>query len=330
MRHVLAARSSGLITRQEATIRHHISHAGSQTGDGGVLAAAAEAGPREALRLGLDSARASQNVLRLLESSHGSFSRCADASSAAWHPSGVRWTRDGSADWARSTHEEQGAPSAPSPTSGAGSVPRLAWLNFSDDRTALAKLVGGDGLRRYVSLLRLDPDAKARGGATQSIPSNDGWCIVREVLQGADDGDRPSVESVVPALRNYLSIEHGGGATDAARARELFAPGASLVSVGTAPPEERRTDWSAPTGSLLEISLDAYLRGVEDQSPHPDEARAHDRITQLDLMPSAAAATVHVGNGARTALFVDHLLLGHHEGRWQILSKTFSPRAYPS
>lgn len=291
-----------------------------------LAAAPIKTGPREALQLGFDSARASQNILRLLESSHGSGSLFGDTLCTVWHPSGLRWSH-GSNGWECSSYDDMRSTSSlPSPSSAA--TPRLEWLNFSDDRTALAKIQGVDGLKRYVSMLRLDPDAKNR----HAMHANDGWCIVREVQSSANQKqDCSLIGSITEVLEKYLSIEHGGGNDDKARAQELFAPDASLISVGTAPLEEEPTDWSSPSGSLLNISLDTYLDGVKSQTPHSSKAKACDLIVSLDTMPSAAAATVHVGNGAQTTVFVDHLLLGYHENMnmWKILSKTFSPRPYP-
>jgi len=78
-----------------------------------------------------------------------------------------------------------------------------------------------------------------------------------------------------------------------------------------------------------------YLDAVGTQSAHSPEAAAHDAVVGIDLLPcrTAAAAVVHVGNGARSRLFVDHLLLALNadaaDGSWKIISKTFAPRAWP-
>ena len=317
------------ILRRAVLVRHHMSH-GSGGLDRVLAAAPVETGPRTSLRLGLDSARASQNVLRLLEScSDGG----ADALSAAWHPTGLRWTL-GEAGWKPSSFEE----GMKARGNYASAALRLEWLSFSDDRTALAKVRGVDGTWRYSSMLRLDPDSSRMRQQAMVHHANDGWCIVREVKDGSSgtedrvSSSGSSMGSIVAALEEYLSIEHGGGSEDVAKARGLFAQGSALLSVGTAPLDEERTTWSSPAGTLLEVPLDTYLEGVESQTAHSDQAGEHNAIVQLDVMPSggAASATVHVGNGARTSLFVDHLLLGRRDDdRWQILSKTFSPRPFP-
>ena len=83
-----------------------------------------------------------------------------------------------------------------------------------------------------------------------------------------------------------------------------------------------RSPWPLRGHGSLEARL-AELLGSGVPPP------GFDRI--LDVLPcrTAAAATVQVGNGARTTLFHDHLLLGRTGARWRILSKTFAPRAWP-
>lgn len=214
--------------------------------------------------------------------------------------------------------------------------PALLSLHFGDERTALVKLLGADGRERYLSMLRIDGlDAMA----------HDGWQIVREVVGGppaaASTAARSHTEdahaAVRSALDSYLCVEHGGGEADCEVAQSLFAQRAALLSVGSAPPEEPVSAWSAPAGTFLEIPLEVYLDGVRDQTPHETASAAHDVVASVDVLPcgTAAAAIVHVGNGARTRLFVDHLLLGRDaeaasDGAWRILSKTFAPLAWPS
>jgi len=49
-------------------------------------------GPRPPLQLGLDAARATQNILRLLEASHGAYySGAHDTLATVWHPEGLVW-----------------------------------------------------------------------------------------------------------------------------------------------------------------------------------------------------------------------------------------------
>jgi len=308
------------------TIRNHMNHGG---GDFLSAPPMKSSGPRAPCELGLDAARATQNILRLLESStHGVI--YSDTLDTIWHSDGLVWQYHAGDDdeWKAFTptqaQQEQ--------TTTLQSSPRLMWLSLSDDRTALAKIQGMNGLYSYVSMLRLD----APSNVNSLMVANDGWQILRQV-NGTNNTNSPpnnnhdSMVSINDALQDYLCIEHGGGEEDAKQAKELFAPQASLLAVGTAPLDESPTDWSAPSGSLLEVSLDTYLDGVSSQTPHENESRKHDAIVQIDVLPCqmAAAATVHVGNGAQMTLFVDHSLLGYSRGDWKILSKTFTPRAWP-
>ncbi len=290
-------------------------------------------GPRQALQLGLDATKASQNVLRLLESSHGVHNYSAhyqDTASPCWHDTcGKRWITDESRAWV-----------ARRPTVMASDhtsldwIPTISWLQFSDDRTALAKLKAMDGSHRYISLLRLDSESMS----SSLMVANDGWVIVQEVVSPIVSGDNWTTKdmlSLMHCLELYINIEHGGGENDSIIALDdLFEPQASLLSVGIAPSDRAPTAWDAPVGTLLEISLGTYVEGLRNQTPHSFASRYHDAIVQIDVTSgpngtAAAAATVKVGNGTRTLVFVDHLLLGKEAGcDWKILSKTFSPQLW--
>ena len=77
-----------------------------------------------------------------------------------------------------------------------------------------------------------------------------------------------------------------------------------------------------------------YLDGVQQQSSHDQSSKFHDAIVSIDYTTgaNAAAATVRVGNGAKTLVFEDHLLLGQNETGdnmgWCILAKTFSSQKW--
>jgi Putative lumazine-binding len=316
-------------------VRHHMTH-----GSGGanpMMKTMAQSGPREFVQIGLDAAQCSNNILRLLESSHGWAAAALDTVSTTWHPQGRIWRHDHEIGWtsatATSEFEQRATTTNASFAARASSshvmTPRLLSMAMSDDRTALAKLIGVDGTHRYVTMLRLDPDERRN-----SMIANDGWLILREVVIGGEAAQRSSRSafgSLHQALQTYLDIEHGGGSVGRAKAEQLFDPDATLISVGSLPPGEESTEWSAPAGSLLEISLSTYLDGVESQHPHAPACRAHDAIVSMDVCGLAASATVRVGNGAQSQVFDDFLLLGkedNHASDWRILSKTFSPKAW--
>lgn len=291
-------------------------------------------GPRQSLQLGLPSAKASQNILRLLESSHGVNSFFAkqqslDAYSPSFHPKSLIWSKKG---------KEWKAVQVSQTSETAEQFPTISSLQFSDDKTALAKLTAMDGGHRYVSLLQVnDDDNDPQSGPSASRIANDGWVIVREIRCPSPEDDTPAslsdqvagIQSIVQCLQAYLDIEHGGGSDDLDRAKRLFHPEASLLCVGMAPVDEPSSDWSAPVGSFLEISLETYFEGVASQTPHVAESRARDSIMQVDITGDTAVATIRVGNGARTLTFVDHLFLGKNAaGEWNILSKVFSPQPW--
>jgi hypothetical protein len=377
-------------------LRTHMNHEGSF-----MNTSTAIQGPRQPMQLGLDSAKATQNIFRLLESSHGihNYSSGMDTASPCWHETcGLRWTslveeqdhEDGSSSssWVARPPNEA-ASSSSSSSSSMNWIPTISWLQLSDDRTALAKLQGMDGCHRYISLLRLDstgtPSSMSMG---MGMAANDGWVIIREVVAPSSSSSNSTssstptpdatptpddnMTSLMECLQEYLNLEHGGGPADYQYAKDvLFAPQASLLAVGMAaaapepsphdhshddhdhPSEDNSKNnnknnnnkWSAPAGTLLEVSLDTYLEGVATQTPHDPASRRQDAIVQMDIVPSdggggvaTAAATVKVGNGARTLVFVDHLLLGRSRSSttagggsshgWKILSKTFSPQLW--
>jgi hypothetical protein len=301
-------------------------------------------GPRNTLQLGLDASKASQNILRLLETSHGVGAHYADSLSTAWYKGGIVWRLGDEQVWKPSSVDSEVEFQQSSTFQQAlHRSPSLLTLSFSDERTALAKIQGMDGRHRYISLLRLDPDPHVV--MHSGMQPNDGWHILREVIGGTPSSSTTSNEgkdsnlfsSLHETLHRYLSIEHGGGLEDREQAERLFCPHASLLAVGTAPEDEPPTDWSAPVGSLLEIPRTTYLEGVASRTPHSPKSARHDSILHMDVLPcqTAAAATVTVGNAAQTAVFVDHLLLGRHQEEeeqtaWRVLSKTFAPSLWPS
>lgn len=316
-------------------------------------------GPRRPMPIGLEATKHTGNVLRLLEASHGSYAfNTVDTLSTVWHPKALCWTyRADDKKWtsmspmeALSAQENERLRQYTTTTTTslwmmpqhAISSPRLQSLTFSDDRTALVKLLTGQGSVRYLSMLRLD----------ENTQMNDGWIILREVQVPSSlpsplyaENATEALASLQRTIRQYLDIEHGGGNSDAKAAEDLFAPQASLLSVGIEDPSQLPSDWSAPVGCLLEIPLETYLAEVQSQMPHDMRSMANDMIVTIDLasgttVAMAASATVRVGNGTQTLIFEDHLLLGREtnsvgndcdtEGAsWKILCKTFSPQPWP-
>ncbi|CAB9526048.1 expressed unknown protein [Seminavis robusta] len=284
-------------------------------------------GPRSAgIGLGLEGATGLHNILRLLESSHGPHAVALPSSQGfAWHPEAKIWTHNDTEGWILTSIDSSSTEQQSSRTA-TMTTPSVQWLIFSDARTALAKVMGMDGLPRYLSILQLD----------EHKPHNDGWRIVREVISaGGRNYPSKSFTSVKSSVLSYLDVEHGGGLDDKEHAETIFADQASLLTVGSSD-HETPQDWQAPAGHFLEIPMTTYLDGVLTQTMHGFEASQHDDIVSIDVLPcgNAAAAVVRVGNGNQSQVFEDHLLLGRSKGvedwnYWRILSKTFSPHPWP-
>ncbi|KAL3907278.1 MAG: hypothetical protein SGILL_008939, partial [Bacillariaceae sp.] len=344
------------------TVRTHMNHGNptmQSNADGPILPAS---GPRKShMDLGFSAAKHTGNILRLLESSHGEFLyNTVDSLSTVWHAKSQSWQQQqqqqqqqssSSAVWTavnpiQSLQENGNQTATQSKTSVVPKPPSLCSLQFSDDRTALLKLLGHDGQYRYLQLLRVDGDAGAvsSGAAAGVMLPNDGWVLVQEVVMMTSntpesmDASTTSWQSLQSAIRTYLDIEHGGGDKSYEKAKTLFHKDAKLLSVGIDEVDSAPTTWTAPVGSLVEIPLSAYLEGVQSQSPHSEYAKSQDAIVAIDYSTgaNAAAAVVRVGNGAQTMVFEDHLLFGrnynnnHSSEEWSILSKTFSSQAWPS
>lgn len=329
--------------------RTHMNHGGGKIID---ETQQQQYGPRQPLSLGLDAAKHTSNVLRLLETSHGTSYTSRDVLETVWHPAGLIWRWDND-DWKAFPALRDDANRTFLPQQ---QKPQLRALYFSDDHTALAKVQGANGQNNFISLLRLDADntADPQNNALMQQQStsnmmNDGWTIVRQVewesndddgSMADDDHDSKSViaSSLLPTLQDYIHIEHGGGHQDAQRAEQILASQASLLSVGIENPADssnEKSEWTAPTGRLVEISRETYLRGVTEQVPHTFASWQHDAIISVDVSQQsrqavAAVAVVRVGNGAQTRIFEDHLLLGRDgNDQWKILSKIFSVQGWP-
>jgi hypothetical protein len=302
-------------------------------------------GPRQShMNLGFHAAKHTGNILRLLESSHGAFFyNTVDSLSTVWHSKSQSWSANNSlSSWSAINHiqalkDGHATPAASSSTA----TPSLCSIHFSDDRTALVKMLGRDGNYRYLQLLRIDGDVVGviSSGGMAMIP-NDGWVLVQEVVMKTEQQDVVSAtsswQSLQSAILTYFDIEHGGGDKSHQAAKALFHPESKLLSVGIDKIDAAPTQWTGPVGSLVEIPLNAYLDGVLSQLPHSAKVKAQDTIITIDYSTgaNAAAVVIRVGNGAQTMVFEDHLLFGYNmedntADKWCILAKTFSSQAWP-
>ncbi|CAB9528280.1 expressed unknown protein [Seminavis robusta] len=252
-------------------------------------------GPRSAgIGLGLEGATGLHNILRLLESSHGPHAVALPSSQGfAWHPEAKIWTHNDTEGWILTSIDSSSTEQQSSRTA-TMTTPSVQWLIFSDARTALAKVMGMDGLPRYLSILQLD----------EHKPHNDGWRIVREVISAGG--------------RNYPSKSFtqfiDGGSSDHETPQDWQAPAGHFLEI--------------PMTTYLDGVLTQTIHGFE-ASQHDDIVS----IDVLPC-GNAAAAVVRVGNGNQSQVFEDHLLLGRSKGvedwnYWRILSKTFSPHPWP-
>ncbi|KAG7352199.1 putative lumazine-binding protein [Nitzschia inconspicua] len=333
-----------------AICRTHMNHGGGST-----LHAAppTQSGPRSPnVELGFAATKHTGNILRLLESSHGAyFYNTYDALSTVWHASGQIWRSNDRSNvdgWtcvnsieALMNHDHTTAHSHHHHHNHHHHhhhhTPRLCSISFSDDRTAMVKMAGQDGKTRYLQLVRLDGDLRSMTALGGGMTPNDGWILVQEVeVVAIEEEDQHMSSSAWTNLHStlvtYLNIEHGGGEQSYQQAKSLFHQDAKLISVGIDDVDATPTQWTAPVGSLVEIPLEAYLDGVQSQTPHSESAKSQDAIVSIDYTTgtNAAAATVRVGNGAQTLVFEDHLLLGRTGDEWRILSKTFSSQPWTS
>jgi hypothetical protein len=305
-----------------------------------------ETGSRSPIAFGLEAAQATSNIMRLLEASHGGFLP-SDAMSSVYHSQALLWRYNGhDKSWkAANPLKDDSSNILPQSSSRVRQPPQLLSLSFSDSRTALANIVAVDGSQRFLSLLRMDAEFLPTPQPGINNLPNDGWFLMRELItqppyiyhsETKPEGpeEHQSIVSLQSTLQKYFSIEHGGGKTDYEVAQSLFAEEKfNLLAIGSSPHDELASDWSAPLGSVLEISRETYLNGVKSQKPHTDQSKVNDRIISLVLSPCqlAAVVTLQVGNGARTNVFIDHLFLGRpavDSIHWQILSKVFSPQAW--
>lgn len=277
----------------------------------------APSGPRSPVALGLEASEATQHILRLLESSYLGFQ---DSMEGVWHENGKEWIMQD-----KEFKLVDPSQSPKTRDSMRPQEPRLLALQFSDARTALAHVKGRNGEDTVLSLLRITSQI---GQADNSAFYN-GWRIIRSVSQQYPDANDPArsvYADIEKCIDQYYAVEHGGGRADVDKARAVFHPSASLLTVGIAPVHEPATTWAAPSGSLLEIPLKAYMEGAQAQIPHNDESRKYDQVLGLHVLPcrSVAAVSLRVGNGTCSSVYHDHLLLGKQKNCWLILSKVFS------
>ena len=114
-------------------------------------------------------------------------------------------------------------------------------------------------------------------------------------------------QEITHALSNYLNGFYEG---DVEMLRQVFHPAAHL--------------YSATGGPLVNDDMETvYARVAARPSPASKAERRHDRILSIDKSgPESALAKVQIAIAPK--LYTDHLSMLKLDGRWQIISKTFT------
>ena len=114
-------------------------------------------------------------------------------------------------------------------------------------------------------------------------------------------------DEIAGALDAYFDGFHQG---DVAKLEQIFHPAAHLYTAGAGP--------------LQDDPMEAVYARVRDRTPPAAQRqKRHDRIVTIDrASPEAALAKVQLAIGER--LFTDYLTLLRLDGRWRIISKTYS------
>lgn len=116
-----------------------------------------------------------------------------------------------------------------------------------------------------------------------------------------------SYAEIAEALQLYFDGFHEG---DVDTLRKVFHPNAHL--------------YSSPDGGLVDDDMTAVYARVEGRvAPAAKGEKRNDRILSIDRSgPESALAVVQITIAPK--LFTDYLSLLKIDGRWQIISKTFT------
>ena len=116
-----------------------------------------------------------------------------------------------------------------------------------------------------------------------------------------------SFDEIARALDAYFDGFYEG---DIGKLEQIFHPNAHL--------------YSAADGPLMDDPMDAVYARVRDRTPPASQRQQRqDRILTIDRSgPEAALAKVQLAIGEK--LFTDYLTLLKIDGRWRIISKTYT------
>lgn len=119
----------------------------------------------------------------------------------------------------------------------------------------------------------------------------------------------PQVNEILDVVQIYLDGLYEG---DTAKLRQSFHPASSLFAVG-------------PDGKLVNMPREEWCKAVESRpSPKANgQSREHDRILSIDIT-GPNTALVELNCAILPRFFTDYLSMIRLDGRWQVISKTFT------
>lgn len=122
------------------------------------------------------------------------------------------------------------------------------------------------------------------------------------------------VNEILDVAQVYLDGLYAG---DTAKLRQAFHPASSL--------------FAAADGKLVHVPREDWCKLVESR-PSPQakgQGREHDRIVSVDIT-GPDTALVKLNCAILPRLFTDYLSLIRVDGRWQIISKTYTFETVPA
>jgi hypothetical protein len=119
----------------------------------------------------------------------------------------------------------------------------------------------------------------------------------------------PQVSDILAVVQVYLDGLYEG---DTAKLRQSFHPASSLFAV-------------AADGKLVNMPREEWCKMVEGRpSPKANgQGREHDRILSVDIT-GPNTALVKLNCAILPRVFTDYLSLIKLDGRWQVISKTYT------
>ncbi|MFC3677274.1 nuclear transport factor 2 family protein [Ferrovibrio xuzhouensis] len=124
----------------------------------------------------------------------------------------------------------------------------------------------------------------------------------------------PQITDILEIVQVYLDGLYAG---DTAKLRQAFHPASSL--------------FASADGKLVQVPREDWCKMVEGR-PAPQakgQGREHDRILSVD-MTGPDTAMVKLNCAILPRLFTDYLSLIRLDGRWQIISKTYTFETLPA